>query len=91
MNKVNLSFYPNKAKKSIKTGKIPIYMRLYGAGKHEVRLNSLYDLTSQELFKWNEFSQQMDDKDSDTNLYISEIKKRFKALVGSPYFSATLV
>jgi site-specific recombinase XerD len=80
MNKVNLSFYPNKAKKSIKTGKIPIYMRLYGAGKHEVRLNSLYDLTSQELFKWNEFSQQMDDKDSDTNLYISEIKKRFKAL-----------
>lgn len=80
MNKVNLTFYPNKVKKSGKTGKIPIYMRLYGAGKLEVRLNSLYDLSSQELYKWNEFSQLLDDKDSDTNTYLSEIKKRFKSL-----------
>lgn len=80
MNKVNLTFYPNKSKKSARTGKIPIYLRLYGAGKLEVRLNTLYDLSSEDLDRWNEFSQRLDVKDSDTNSYLSEISKRFKSL-----------
>lgn len=71
MEKVNLTFYPNRVKKSAKTGKIPIYLRLYDAGKLEVRLNSLYDLSTEELLKWNEFSQRSDSKDSDTNTYES--------------------
>ncbi len=80
MNKVNLTFYPNNGKKSARTGKTPIYLRLYGAGKLEVRLNTLYDLSCEELPKWNEFSQRLDVKDSDINTYLSEIAKRFKSL-----------
>ena len=80
MNKVNLTFYPNKSKKSARTGKTPIYLRLYGAGKLEVRLNTLYDLSSEDLDRWNEFFQRLDVKDSDTNSYLSEISKRFKSL-----------
>ena len=44
MEKVNLTFYPNRVKKSAKTGKIPIYLRLYDSGKLEVRVQMVFVL-----------------------------------------------
>ena len=49
--KASLWYYPNTSKKSKKSGKIPMYMRVIYNGKSETRLNA--DVTEKELLMWN--------------------------------------
>ena len=71
--KISLKIYPNTLKKSSKTGKIPIYLKLvYNGKKSEIRIP--YDFTENELSNWD--SQLMflrEPKSNNINYYISAI------------------
>jgi hypothetical protein len=60
---LSLRFYPNQAKTSKKTGKVPVYAKLvYDRKKVETRLNSSFDLTPVELALWNDKLMRVDSK-----------------------------
>ena len=48
--------------------------------KKEVRLDAIYDLTENDLQKWNPFIQRVETKDSDVNDYLSSIIARRKLI-----------
>ncbi|WP_066408912.1 site-specific integrase [Flavisolibacter tropicus] len=74
--KVSIVFYPNKAKKSTKTGKIPMYLRVCMNGqKAETRLNA--DVTMQDLNKWDLATMRFSDRNSKANQIINSIDQKF--------------
>jgi integrase len=83
--RTSLSFFPNTTKRSSKSGKIPLYLRIIHNGrKAEARLNE--EITDNELFKWNPFVMRLDIKDSQLNSKLNTITKTyddFKIIYGS--------
>ena len=70
--KVALTFFPNQQKTNRKTGKIPIYMRLYHLNKKaEARLN--VEISEKDLLKWNLHVMRVDDKNSKVNGILNAI------------------
>jgi Fe2+ or Zn2+ uptake regulation protein len=81
MKKMSIGFHPIQSKINAKTQKIPINVRLIVDGqKSEMRLPSTYDLTANELCKWNSFQQRIDAKNCDINDYLNAINSRRKLL-----------
>jgi len=70
--KLSILFFPNLAKKSIRTGKIPMYVRIIlDCKKAEMRLN--IELRESELSKWDETTMRFTDRDMSANALIIEI------------------
>jgi integrase len=71
-----LIFYPNLSKKSSKTGKTPIYLRVISNGKAECRLNA--ELSDHELAKWNPIQMRLEERNSYVNDTLNAIDVEFK-------------
>jgi integrase len=84
--KVSLVFYPNTAKKSSKTGKIPLYVRVrLNFQKCERRLN--IDVTEQDLNKWDPLHMRFIDRSFYGNQIIGMIDLRFGQFMALNSFS----
>ncbi len=79
MATTRLIFFPNKLKKSKKTGRVPMYLRILHLGvKAETRLNT--DIDEKELALWNERTMSFEQRDSKVNNRIYAIKTAFEKL-----------
>jgi len=79
MATVKLIFFPNKLKKSKKTGKIPIYLRVLHKGvKAESRLNAEVD--EKELLLWNERTESFEQQNNFINKRIYAMRTEFEKL-----------
>lgn len=79
MATTRLIFFPNKLKKSKKTGRIPIYLRLLHLGvKAEARLN--VDVDEKDLALWNERTMSFEHRDNKINNRLYSIKTAFEKL-----------
>jgi len=75
--KLAILFFPNKDKKSLKTGKIPMYVRLtLDRKKAEMRLN--IELTDGEMQKWDEKTMRFNDRNMTANALLNTIDKNFE-------------
>ncbi len=84
MKKVYLKFYPNLKKKSSKSKRIPIYIRIIKNGlKAESRLH--FDLAKNELKNWNKDFQRLIDKKHVVNLHLETVQAKFNNLVAVEY------
>ncbi len=78
--KASIVFFPNEAKKNLKTGKIPIYMRIcYQAKKCECRLNA--EITESEVLKWNPISLRIDERNSAINHLLERLNQKFNDFI----------
>jgi integrase len=69
-------FYPNTLKKQAKSGRIPIYLRVFHNNeKAESRLSE--EITEDDLLKWNQMSMRLDDRNSNLNKILNSISNRF--------------
>lgn len=77
--KANLSIYPNRAKKSAKTGRIPIYLKItYNNLKVETRLPKELDLTNTESAQWDDISRRVRTKSKNKlNDYLNAIESNW--------------
>jgi integrase len=71
-----LVFYPNHRKKSPKTAKIPIYLRVLHNGKAESRLNA--EITEEEMKRWNPIQMKLEERNSYVNEMIDTINVEFR-------------
>ncbi len=79
MAKANIKFYPRLDKTSKKTGRTPIYIRVYNnAQKAECRLP--IDLTKEELPYWSDITQRCNLKDANINRFLNKYEKEFEDL-----------
>jgi integrase len=79
--KASISFYPNASKKSPKTGKTPIYMRICIRGrKSETRTNA--ELTSEQLGIWDPITQRVAVKGSPINTQLNKLEGKFSDFLG---------
>lgn len=78
--KASLSYYPNRAKKSKKTGTIPLYSRicLHGS-KAEERLP--IELTETDLAKWDQAGMRFIDRLSPPNLILNSLDNKFHEFI----------
>jgi site-specific recombinase XerD len=77
MATTRLIFFPNKLKKSKKTGKIPMYLRvLHNGNKAESRLNA--EIDEKDLVYWNERAMSFEQRDSRINMRIYSMKNDFE-------------
>lgn len=77
MTKVSFTFFPNKGKKSPKTGQTPIYMRVvFNKAKAEQRLN--LELDDRQLRLWNPVLMRIELQDCLTNDHLDNISNVFK-------------
>jgi hypothetical protein len=66
--KASISYFPNETKRSQRTGKTPIYLRVsVNRLKAETRLSA--DVSDKELLKWDRFTMRF----ADRNLYVNHI------------------
>jgi integrase len=74
--KASIIFFPWNAKKSSKTGKTPLYMRVnFNGAKAETRLNA--ELTESDLLLWDEFTMRFRDRKHPLNGYLNALDKQF--------------
>ena len=75
-----LKLFPNESKKSKKTGKIPVYLRVTIAGrKAECKTNCL--ITGLDLQHWNPISQRVDLPKSITNIHLNAIEAEYDKVI----------
>src|SRR5258705_6185801 len=80
MMKTSILFFPNEAKKSKRTAKLPLYMRICFMGrKAEARLN--FEITQTELLKWDPFTMRLQERNSPVNHYLNRIEQKFQEFV----------
>jgi integrase len=78
--KASISYYPNTAKKSKKTGKIPLYSRICLQGtKAEERIN--IELTESDLLKWDPMTMRLIDRSSTSNFILNNLDNRFHEFI----------
>lgn len=78
--KTSISYYPNQLKKSSKTGKIPIYMRICMKGKKsETRLNA--ELNEEQLLKWDALTMRVSERTSLINQQLNRLDQKFQEFV----------
>lgn len=78
--KVSQVFYPNTAKRSSKTGKTPLYLRICLNGqKAETRLNE--EITDKELQLWNVMTMRFDDRKFSANRTLNSIDQKFNDFI----------
>lgn len=83
--KLSILFYPRLDKKNLKTGKIPMYLRItLNRKKAEIRLNA--EITESELLKWDEATMRFSDRNMKVNTYLNSIDKNFEDFI---YHNAT--
>lgn len=71
-----LTFFPNDRKRSKKTGRIPIYVRIWhNEQKSEGRTD--WSLLPEERSKWNKTLGRIDQRNSKANEYLNRIEDRF--------------
>ena len=69
-------FYPNTAKASAKTGKVPVYVRVtLNRTKAEARLN--IEIPRTDVIKWNGRTMRFDDREMTANVLLNTIDKKF--------------
>ena len=74
--KISLTYYPNPLKKNVKTGKIPIYMRVcFNRQKSESRLNA--EIHEDELLKWDPINMRILDRNSPINQQLNRLETKF--------------
>jgi len=75
--KTTIIFYPNELKKSKRTERIPLYLRIFFKGKKmESRLN--FEIAESELSKWDPFTMRMQERNSAVNHYLNRIEQKFQ-------------
>ena len=75
--RLSIMFYPNKAKASSKTGKIPMYLRVVlDRQKAECRLN--IETEPSDLIKWNGSMMRFEDREMSANALLNTIDKNFE-------------
>lgn len=79
ITKTTLLLFPNIAKKSKKTGEIPLYLRLYHLKRKTERNLNKY-VTEGELSLWNDKLMLLDKRDSKVNKSLSAIQTAFGEL-----------
>ena len=81
MKSAKITFYAYEKKKSIRTKRIPIYMRV-AKGKSKVEASLDLSITEDEFNKklWNQSVQCLEDPNHDINIRLNEIRKEFKGL-----------
>lgn len=85
--KASLSFYPNTKKKSKKTGKIPLYVRVcYKGLKAEERLN--IQVVEDLLIKWDPMTMRFSDRTMLANKLLNTLDQRFEEYV---FMNATIL
>lgn len=76
---VTFTFFPNDRKRSKRTGRIPIYVRIrHDITKSEGRTD--WSLTPQESLKWNKNLGRVDIRNAKVNDYLNRIEDRFNEL-----------
>lgn len=76
MMKASIVFYPNKAKKNLRTGKIPIYIRVcYRRAKSENRLNA--EILESELPEWDPRTMRLIERNSAVNHQLNRLDQQF--------------
>jgi hypothetical protein len=79
--KTSLWFYPNHQKKSAKTGKVPLYVRvIQNAKKSEGRLYHA-ELTEKEVLQWNEQAMRLSDPKHKANKLINAVQRDFDEFI----------
>ena len=79
--KASLWYYPNTSKKSKKSGKIPMYMRVIYNGKSETRLNA--DVTEKELLMWNNGTMRFLGNKIPINITLDRLKTNFDKFINN--------
>lgn len=75
--KLSILFFPNTQKPVIKTGKIPMYLRvILDRRKAEMRLN--IEVTPKELKLWDPITMRFKDREMTANATLNEIDKNFE-------------
>jgi site-specific recombinase XerD len=75
--KLSILFFPNAQKASVKTGKVPMYMRVtLNRKKAEMRLN--IELDPNDLAKWDERTMRFTDREMSENALLNTIDRNFE-------------
>lgn len=75
--KLSILFYPNTEKTVVKTGKVPMYVRvILNRKKAEMRLN--IEVLPEELKKWDERTMRFIDRNMSANYLLNTIDKKFE-------------
>lgn len=78
--KASVLFFPNLPKKDVKSGNIPIYMRVcYCRSKAECRLNAA--INENELQRWDPITMRIMERNSSINHYLNSFENRFTELL----------
>lgn len=78
--KVSLVFYPNKDKKSKRTGKTPMYARVCLKGlKAEERLT--VQVSDDDLLKWSSMSMRFSDRNNSVNRLLNSLDQKFDEFI----------
>ena len=74
--KASIIFFPNESKRSHRTGKIPLYLRVcFKGSKSESRLNA--EITDTELLKWNSMTMRLAERNSAVNHQLNRLYQKF--------------
>ena len=74
--KASIVFFPNEAKKNLKNGKIPMYMRIcYRRSKAESRLNA--EIMEDEVSKWDARTMRLTERNSSVNHQLNRLDQKF--------------
>lgn len=75
--RASIIFFPWTSKKSTKTGKTPLYLRVnFNGTKAETRLNA--ELTETDLLLWDEFTMRFRDRKHPLNGYLNALDKQYE-------------
>lgn len=75
--KTSITYYPNKQKQSKRTGKVPLYARVYfNSLKAEERLNA--EVAEKDIAKWDSMSMRFSDRTIAANKILNSLDKRFE-------------
>lgn len=74
--KASIIFFPNEAKKSKRTGRIPVYMRIcFRTAKAEGRLNA--EIAEKDLLKWDPRTMRLVERNSQVNHQLNRLDQKF--------------
>jgi hypothetical protein len=74
--KATISYFPNEDKKSPRTGRVPIYLRVsFNRQKAETRLNA--DVSESQLLKWDPHTMRFADRSLYGNHMLNKLDERF--------------
>jgi site-specific recombinase XerD len=78
--KTSIVFYPNELKKSQKTGKTPVYLRICMRGKKsETRLNA--ELNEEQVLKWDPITMRVAERGSQVNQQLNRLEQKFQEFI----------